>query len=118
VVKRVLISWGLSPKLNVTGLSNAVEVVAGTPSALSGTLIRSTCVAISHVAAMLIRLVLPLLMLLKPIINVMLPLLMSMQDVVHRLLSLMKVSKMQRYSRIIVNRSPEVLFRRAYVFIC
>jgi len=53
--------------------------------------------------------VLPLLLLLKSIINVMLPLLMSAQAIVHRLLSLLMVSEIQRHSRIIINRSPEVL---------
>jgi len=47
----VLTSWGLSPMLNVTRLSNVVEVVVRTPSALSGTLIWSACATVPRVAA-------------------------------------------------------------------
>jgi len=71
-----------------------------------------------YLSELLVRLVLPLLLLLKATINVMLPLLMSVQGVVHRLLSLLQVSEMQGYGKVIINRSPEVLFRWRHVFIC
>jgi hypothetical protein len=47
-----------------------------------------------QLSELLVRLVLPLFLLLKPIINMMLPLLVSVQGVIHRLLSLPKVSEM------------------------
>jgi len=75
----------------------------------------SVCAAVRDIAVWTAgRLVLPLFLLLKP----MLPLLVSVQGVVHRLLCLLKVSKMQGYGRVIINRSPEVLFRWRYVVIC